>query len=137
MHTSPVWGSPKYDICFSWSHLDEIELYVAGIFALGRCRGRRTSRQNRRSERRICPLLSWPFAAGPASSLFVVGCRRERSCDTYQVPRHSYQLLDHAVRFFFFFSPLFWAGSSKQILGKYSRIVCCCLLLLYFYQGCG
>ena len=38
MYTSPVWGSPKYGICFSWSHLDEIEemrLNNSGNFRVG------------------------------------------------------------------------------------------------------
>ena len=95
---------------------------------MGRCHGRRTSRQDRRSERRICPSLSWPFAAGPASSLFVVGCRRYPSCDTYQVPGHSYLLLDHAVRFFPFFCWFFQTNSRGLFAAA-----CCCVLLLYFY----
>ena len=43
-----VWGSPNYEICFfvvpsgsCWK--------IAAVFELGRCRGRRTSRQDRRS----------------------------------------------------------------------------------------
>ena len=93
---------------------------IAVFFALGRCRGRRTSRQDRRSmEAKHLSLVvaafcgkSRPFAAGPASSLFVVGCRRYPSCDTYQVPGYSYLLLNHAVRFF----PHFSAGFSNQML---------------------
>ena len=75
-------------------------------------------------ERCICLSLSRPFAAGPASSLFVVGCRRCPSCDTYQVPGYSYLLLDHAVPF----SPPFF--SRLALPNKYSTIGCCCLMLL-------
>ena len=79
-------------------------------------------------ERHIYASLSQPFAAGPASSLFVVGCRRCPSCHTYQVPGHSYLLLDHAVRFF----SLFFFTSSQQILEDCLLLLAAAVFLYFF-----
>ena len=58
---------------FSWSHLDELK--NSGSFCVGQVPGTSdfaTRPKKHTCERRVCPLLPWPFAAGLASSLFVV-----------------------------------------------------------------
>ena len=81
---SPVCGSPKYDICFFrgpiWTTLKN-----SGSFCVGQVPGTSlvaTRPEKHTCERRICPSLSRPFAAGPASSLFVV-VQSVLECDTY------------------------------------------------------
>ena len=87
-------------------------------------------------ERRICPSLSRPFAAGPASSLFVVGCRRHPSCDTYQVlvpaPRPHYQGLVPAPGPHCTFFSLFSAGSSKQVLEDGLLLLAAAVFVLFW-----
>ena len=74
-------------------------------------------------EWRICSSLSRPFGAGPASGLFIVGCRRCPWCDTYQVPGYSNLFLDHSARFYSFL--------RLVLQTKYSRIVCLLLAAVF------
>ena len=69
---------------------------------MGRCRGRRTSPQDRRStcERRICSSLSRPFAACPASSLFVVV---QSVLDVIRIPGTTVVASPVLFPYFFFF----------------------------------
>ena len=122
----PGLGVSEYEICFRgpiWMRLNDSGNLMRWAGAADVARRDKTEEA---CERRICPSLSRLCAAGPASSLFVVGCRRYPSC-IYQVPGYSYLLLlgPHAARFFPFF--------RLVLPNKYLRIVCCCLLLLYFY----
>ena len=66
------------------------------------------------------------FSAGPASSLFVVGCRRCPSCDTYQVPVCSWTTLYS----FFLFSAA--AGSSNKILEDCLQLLAAAVFFHYF-----
>ena len=104
----------------SVSDMNSVNLRIAAV-ALGRCRGRRTSRKDRRN--------MW---ATRQSLIVVAFCSRPRlqfargslskvsfSCDTYQVPGYFHLLLGHAVRLFPFFS----AGSSKEILDDCWRLL--------------
>ena len=108
-----------------------MRLKNSGIaLALAKGRTRHTSRQDRRS---MCAMhlspLSRPFGAGPASSLFVVGCRRRPSCDAYQVPGYSHLLLDQ-LDVCSFFS----AGSSKQnTRGLFAAACRCCFFTISLF----
>ena len=73
-------------------------------------------------ERRICPSMSRPFAAGPASSLFVVV---EGVLDVMRT-RYWYSHLLHVTVFPSYFMLLFWPVLLKNIL----EITKGCLLLL-------
>ena len=106
--------------CLSFRGLIWIRFKNSGSFRVGQV-PRTSHAATRPKKRRICPSLSRPFAAGPASSFFVAGCRRCPWYGTHQAPGYSHLLLDHAVQLFFF---LFSVGHSK----KYSRIVCCCCM---------
>ena len=82
-------------------------------------------------ERRTCPSLSRLFAAGPASSLLVVGCRRCPSCDTHQVPQYSYLILDNTIRFSpFVFS---WFSQSNIILQDCLLLLAAAVFILFRY----
>ena len=108
---------------------------IAAVFALGRCRGRRTSQQDRRSTWAThCPWLWRPFAAGPASSLLVVGCRRCPWWDSYKVPdTRTCSWITLCICFVFSFFRL-------VLPTKYSRIACCyfccSIFIISFFYAC-
>ena len=77
-------------------------------------------------ERRICPSLSRPFAAGPASSLFVV-VQSVLECDTYTRYNGS-SFSSFPPIFLFFFVGWFF---KKKTGTRGNNIVCWCLL--YFF----
>ena len=104
---------------------------ISAVFSLGRCRGRRTSRQDRTSTH-VCD-ASVPrcrgllFAAVPASSVFVVvqsalGVIRIRT-------RYNGSSFSSFFPLFLFFIS---AGSWQKIQGTRGKnIVCCCLVYYY------
>ena len=78
-------------------------------------------------ERRICPSLSRPFAAGPASSLFVVV---QSVLDVILTPVTTVVASPVASLYFLFF---FVGWFFKKIGTRGNNIVCCCLLYFYLH----
>ena len=104
-----------------------MRLKNSGSFTLGRCRGRRTSRQDRRSTH--VNDASVPrcrtFCSRPRLQ-FVRGCPKRPWCDMYS--RYNGGSFSCFFPLFLFFSS---AGSSKKN-ARYSRKTYCLLLLAVF-----
>ena len=115
-----------------------IRLRNSGSFCVGQVPGTShvaTRPKKHTCERRICPSLSRPFAAGPASSLFVIV---QSVLDVIRVPGTTVRRSSLSS-----FFPLFFVVFCRLVLFKKylvpgtraNNIVCCCLLyflLLHF-----
>ena len=106
---------------------------IAAVFALGRCRGRRTSRQDRRSthvndasvprcrgllQPAPPPVCSW---LSTASLILYV----------YQVQRYVFVASPVFVPLFFIFV-VGWFFKKRKPGTRANNIVCCCLLYFYY-----
>ena len=132
MYTSPVWGSPKYGICFSWSHLDEIEemrLNNSGNFRVGQVP--RTSHVMTRPKKHVSD-ASVPRCHGllqqappPVCSWLVVEGILHVYTRYLDTRTWSWTTLD--------VSPPFSAGSFKQIVEDCSLLLAAAVFLLFRY----
>ena len=104
---------------------------IAAVFALGRCRGRRTSRQDREKAQMWTTHLSLVAAAfcSRPRLQFVRGCPKRPWCDTYT--RYNGSSFSSFPPYFL----IFWsAGSFKKKTGtRANNIVWCCLRYFYNY----
>ena len=110
-----------------------MRLKNSGSFCVGQVPGTShvaTRPKKHTCERRICPSLSRPFAAGPASSLFVVV---QSVLDVIRVPWYngSSSFSSYFPHFFCFSCPL--VPKKKKTGTRANNIVCWCLLYFYFF----
>ena len=106
-----------------------IRLRNSGSFNLGQVPGTShvsTRPKKHTRERRICSSLSRPFAAGPASSLFVVV---QSVLDVIRLPGTTVVASPVSPPCFLFFCRLVLLKKLPGTRGN--DIVCCCLLYLY------
>ena len=103
----------------------------SGSFSVGQVPGTSHVAKKHTCERRICPSLPRPFAAGPASSLFVVV---QSVLDVIRIPgttvrRSSFS--SFPPLFFVFFVGWFF---KKKVPGTRAKNIVCCCLLYFYYQ---
>ena len=116
-YTSPVWGSPKCEICFSWSHLDEF--------------WERMPRQDRRSmwATHLC-LVVTAFCSRPRLK-FVRSWLSKVSFVSY-VPGTWTLVPAPGPRCTFFF-PFFFYFFPTNTRGLFAAACCCCIFVLFRY----
>ena len=110
---------------FSWSHLDAVNFFCVGQVSGTSHVAARPKKQT--CERPICPSLSRPFAAGSASSLFVVV---QSVLDVICIAGTTVVASPVFSPYFCFFRRLVLQKKMPGTRGKH--IVCCCLLYFYY-----
>ena len=112
-----------------------MRLKNSGIFCVGQVPGTShvaTRPKKHTCERRICPTLSWPFSAGPASSLFAVV---QSVLDVIRIPGTRYNGSSSFCSFFPYFLFFLSAGSlkKKEVLEEIILFAAaCCIFTVNF-----